>query len=90
MILKKTGASNFLWGSFVAFFIVLVTLLWYLSELLPEESRKLLAVVLSILTITAVVISTVAVINTSAKHTSRRSIRSARSALYILSKSKTG
>ena len=54
MILKKTGASNFLWGAFVAFFIVLVTLLWYLSELLPEESRKLLAVVLSVLTITAV------------------------------------
>ncbi|MBR5115428.1 MAG: hypothetical protein IK096_00045, partial [Lachnospiraceae bacterium] len=54
MILKRTWFSYFIWGVFVAFLAAIVTMFWYLSELLPDEMRIGLSAGLSALTILAV------------------------------------
>ena len=54
MILKRTWFSYFIWGVFVAFLAAIVTMFWYLSELLPEEMRIGLSAGLAGLTILAV------------------------------------
>lgn len=54
MILKRTWFSYFIWGVFVAFLAAIVTMFWYLSELLPDEMRIGLSAGLAALTILAV------------------------------------
>ncbi|MBR4528850.1 MAG: hypothetical protein IKO80_01095 [Lachnospiraceae bacterium] len=54
MAFHKNWFGHFVWGAFIAFLALLITMFWYVSGILPDEYRLLLAAVLTVLTVMAV------------------------------------